>query len=88
MQIDITTCFPVDQYSAATRLIESRAKRLGVEPGVLLTTQLLEMVADEAGVRWPSAITEEVTAAAEDRADKAEKDRKKDKAEPVAGKAE
>lgn len=66
MQIDITPCFSADELDMASRLITARASRLGVEPGALLTTQLREMVMDEAGVRW--ALTEEATAAAESRA--------------------
>jgi hypothetical protein len=69
MQIDITTCFAANQLDHASRLITARANRLGITTGQLLTTQLHEMVADEAGVRWTSGITEEVTAAAEARAD-------------------
>lgn len=58
--------FAAGAFARCLRLITARASRLGVEPGALLTTQLREMVMDEAGVRW--ALTEEATAAAEERA--------------------
>jgi len=82
MQIDITPCFSADELDMAVRLITARATRLGVEPGVLLTTQLREMVMDEAGVRWE--ITEEATAAAENRAAEVSEKSKADK-EPKDG---
>lgn len=81
MQIDITDCFTAYQLDRAARLIAARAKRLGITTGELLTTQLHEIVMDEAGVRWTSGITEDVTASAEARADAAALAR--DEAQPV-----
>lgn len=71
MQIDITACFTADQLDHASRLIAARAKRLGITTGELLTTQLHEIVMDEAGVRRYDVIDESLTASAEARADAA-----------------
>lgn len=70
MHTDLTPCFTADELPLATRLLATRATRLGVEPGLLLRAAIRDLVFDEAG--RPAELTVSVVESAETRADAAQ----------------
>ena len=70
MQIDHAPSFTPDELPTASRLLAARAKRLGIDPGLLLRAAIRDLVFDEAG--RPDELTADAAERAEHRADAAQ----------------
>ena len=70
MNINHAPSFTADELTIATRIFAARAKRLDIDPGLLLRAAIRDLVFDEAG--RPDELTVESTERAEHHADAAQ----------------